>query len=473
MTVRTDKFLPDISAALREAGVCDGMTLSFHHHLRNGDFVVNKTLDALAALGVKDITVALSSVFPVHEPLIGHITSGLVRALDTNYVSGPVAKAVSRGVLAQPVMFRSHGGRPRAVGEGSLNIDIACVAAPCVDSMGNVNGSQGPSACGSLGYILPDVEHAAKVIAITDFVGKTPLSSVSIPHNRVDYIVKVDSIGNPAGIVSGSISLTRDPVAHAIARNAQAVIRASGLLRDGFNYQTGAGGASLAASQYLREDMSRMGLRGGFLLGGITAYMVDMLKEGLFDAIFDVQCFDLSSVRSLAENAAHHEISADSYANPKQKSCCVDFLDAALLGASEVDVHFNVNVHTDSNGMLIGGSGGHNDAAAGAKMTIIVAPLVRARLPIVVERCTTITTPGDTVDALVTERGIAVNPGRTELAARLKEARLPLYSIEELRAVALNITGTPQKLEPGDRLVGLVEYRDGTIIDSIYATRDT
>jgi citrate lyase subunit alpha/citrate CoA-transferase len=197
--------------------------------------------------------------------------------------------------------------------------------------------------------------------------------------------------------------------------------------------------------------------------------MVDMLQEGLFDAIYDVQCFDLSSVQSIAENAAHHEISADSYANPDQKSCCVDFLDAVLLGASEVDVSFNVNVHTDSNGILIGGSGGHNDAAAGAKMTIIAAPLVRARLPIVVDRCTTITTPGNTVDVLVTERGIAVNPARAELRDRLKEARLPLYSIEELRAMALAITGTPQKLAVSDKLVGIVEYRDGSVIDSIYA----
>jgi len=471
--MRTDKFLPDIAAALREAGVRDGMTLSFHHHLRDGDFVVNRVLDALAALGVKDTRIALSSIFPVHAPLIAHIKSGLVRALDTNYVSGPVAKAISRGILAQPVMFRSHGGRPRAIGEGSLHIDIACVAAPCVDGMGNISGARGPSACGSLGYILPDAEHAAKVIAITDFVSEETPSAISIPHNRVDYVVKVDSIGEPAGIVSGSISLTRDPVAHAIARNAQAVIRASGLLRDGFNYQTGAGGASLAASQYLRDDMRRMSLHGGFLLGGITRYMVDMLEEGLFDAIFDVQCFDLAGVRSIAENAAHYEISADSYANPKQKSCYVDFLDAALLGASEVDVHFNVNVHTDSSGILIGGSGGHNDAAAGAKMTIIVAPLVRTRLPVVVERCTTVTTPGRHVDVLVTERGIAVNPAQADLAARLREARLPLYSIEELRAMALNITGAPQKLVLSDKLVGLVEYRDGTIIDSIYATNDS
>ncbi len=467
--MRTDKFLPDIATALKEAGLTDNMTLSFHHHLRNGDFVVNMVVEAAAAMGIKGLTLALSSVFPVHKALLPHIENGVVTALDTNYMSGPLAQAVSRGIFEKPVMFRSHGGRPRAIGEGSLKIDIAIAAAPCVDKYGNINGTSGPSACGSLGYIMADCRHAAKVIAVTDFVSDKALDHVSIPHSQVDHIVVVDKIGDPAGIVSGSISLTRDPVALAIARNAQSVIRASGLMQDGFNYQTGAGGASLAASLFLREDMKRMGIKGGFLLGGITKYMVEMLEEGLFDTIFDVQCFDLSSVQSLAKNAGHKEISSDTYANPKQKSCCVDYLDAVLLGASEIDVDFNVNVLTDSNGVIIGGSGGHNDAAAGAKLTIIVAPLIRARLPIVTERCTTITTPGKTVDVLVTERGIAVNPGRPDLADRLKSAKLPVFTIQELRQKALAITGKPQAPARKDRVVGMVEYRDGTIIDNVYA----
>lgn len=464
-----NKFLPDLVTALRDAGLCDNMTLSFHHHLRNGDFVANMVLDAAAEMGIKGLTIAMSSLFPVHKELIRHIESGVIRAIDTNYMSGPLAAAVSKGILEQPVMFRSHGGRPRAIQDGSLKIDIAVVAAPCVDTYGNVNGVQGPSACGSLGYILPDVEHANKVVAITDYVAEGALTHVSIPHNRIDHIVVVDKIGDPSGIVSGSINLTRDPVALAIARNAQAVIKASGMMRDGFNYQTGAGGASLAAAVHLGEDMRHLGIKGGFLLGGITKFMVEMLDQGLFEQIFDVQCFDLSSVRSMLNNPLHQEISADTYANPKQKSCCVDFLDVVLLGASEIDTLFNVNVLTDSNGMIIGGSGGHNDAAAGAKLTIIVAPLVRARLPIVVERCTTITTPGNTVDVLVTERGIAVHPQRTDLIEQLKETRLPVFTIEELREMALKITGTPNTTTRTDKVVGLVEYRDGTIVDKVYA----
>ena len=465
------KYISTIAAALRECGLKDGMTLSFHHHLRNGDHVVNMTMDAVAALGVKDITVACSSLFPVHEHLIEHIKTGVITGLDTDYMSGPLAKAITGGILPTPVIFRSHGGRPRAIGEGSLKIDIAVVAAPAVDAMGNITGTEGPSACGSLGYIIPDTQHAAKVIAVTDHVVEGGLARISIPHDVVDHVVVVDKIGDPAGIVSGSISLTRDPVALAIARNAQAVIRASGLLQDGFCYQTGAGGASLAASLFLREDMRAMKVHGGFLLGGITKYMVEMLEEGLFDNVFDVQCFDLSSVKSIAQNPRHVEISADTYANPNRKSNCVDFLDAVLLGGTEIDLDFNVNVTTDSNGNIIGGSGGHNDAAAGAKLTIIVAPLVRARLPIVVEKCTTLTTIGSTVDVLVTERGIAVNPARKELAERLRDARLPVCGIEDLHDQAVRMTGKPLAYERGDKVVGTMEYRDGTIVDHIYATK--
>ena len=114
------KYISTIAAALRECGLKDGMTLSFHHHLRNGDHVVNMTMDAVAALGVKDITVACSSLFPVHEHLIEHIKTGVITGLDTDYMSGPLAKAITGGILPTPVIFRSHGGRPRAIGEGSL-----------------------------------------------------------------------------------------------------------------------------------------------------------------------------------------------------------------------------------------------------------------------------------------------------------------------------------------------------------------
>jgi citrate lyase subunit alpha/citrate CoA-transferase len=279
--------------------------------------------------------------------------------------------------------------------------------------------------------------------------------------------VGIDHIGNPAGIESGITRLTRDPTALRIARQACSLIEHSGSLAHGVNFQTGAGGASLATAHFLRQTMRDRKIQGGYLLGGITHYHVDIYNENLFHTIYDVQCFDQAAIRSMAVNSGHREISASLYASPTQKSCYVDGLDVVVLGATEIDVDFNVNVHTDSNGFVIGGSGGHSDTAEGADLTIIVAPLVRGRLPIVVDKVITRTTPGETVDALVTEYGIAVNPRNTGLRDRLKEARMPLFEIEELRDMAIAVTGRPDPVDISGRVIARVEYRDGTIIDEI------
>ena len=146
----------------------------------------------------------------------------------------------------------------------------------------------------------------------------------------------------------------------------------------------------------------------------------------------------------------------------------MDSLDVVILGATEIDTDFNVNVHTDSNGCLMGGSGGHTDAAAGAKLTMILAPLVRARLPIVTDRVTCISTPGASIDVLVTQRGIAVNPLRPELADKLRQAGLPVVDIHDLKARAESITGIPRRIPRGDRAVAQVLGRDGTLQDTVW-----
>lgn len=461
------KLVNSLPEAIKLCGLEDGMTVSFHHHLRNGDYVLNMVMNTIGDMGYKNIKVAVSSIFPIHEPLIGLMEKGVVTALDTNYISGPVGEALSYGLLGKPVMFRTHGGRPRAIESGQLSIDIAFIAAPAADHYGNINGVDGPSACGSLGYAFPDAMHAKKVVAVTDHLAPYPLTPISIEQCRVDYVVKVDSIGNPKGIVSGTTRVTRDPVGLAMARYAVRVIEHSGLLENGFSFQTGAGGASLAAAYYLKKIMLEKGIRGSFGLGGITGYFVEFLEEGLFDTLLDVQCFDLEAVRSLKNNPRHQEISVSSYANPGAKGCAVDNLDIVILGAAEIDTSFNVNVHTDSNGVIIGGSGGHSDAAAGAKLAMIIAPLFRGRLPIVVDRVLTVSTPGETVDVLVTERGIAVNPARVELRERLAEAGLPVLDIGELKKMAEGLTGKPRSIRTGEKVVATVEYRDGRIIDTI------
>ena len=156
------------------------------------------------------------------------------------------------------------------------------------------------------------------------------------------------------------------------------------------------------------------------------------------------------------------------YASPSSKSAVVDSLDVVILGATEIDTDFNVNVHTDSNGYIMGGSGGHSDTAAGSKLSMIIAPMFRARMPIVTDHVTCISTPGKDIDVLVTQGGIAVNPRNAELKQRLQAAGLPVVDIHELKEKAERITGTPSRLPKGDRAVAEVIYRDGTLLDTIY-----
>ncbi|MCI6817030.1 MAG: citrate lyase subunit alpha [Clostridium sp.] len=463
-----NKLLPTIKDAIIASGLRDGMTVSFHHHLRNGDYVLNMVMQTIAELGIRDLTVNASSLFDTHRPLIGHIENGVVTTLMTDYMSGELGRFISAGGMKNPVQFRTHGGRPCDIANGKTPIDVAFIAAPASDMMGNCTGKQGKSACGSLGYAMPDARHAKYTVVITDELVNYPLIDWSIPETDVDAVVVVDSIGNPKGIVSGTTKITRDPVGLSMAMTAVDVIKASGLLKDGFSFQTGAGGASLAAAKYLKDVMLAEGIRGSFGLGGITGYMVDMLNEGCFESLMDVQCFDLKAVESIRSNPRHQEISAIHYASPEAKSATVDSLDVVILGATEIDTDFNINVHTDSNGRIMGGSGGHSDTAAGAKLAMIIAPLSRARLPIVTDRVTCISTPGSSIDVLVTQKGVAVNPKNAELRDRLIAAGIKVMDIRELKALAESVSGVPEKPVFGERIVADVIYRDGTVIDHIY-----
>lgn len=464
------KLVDSIREAVRLSGLKDGMTVSFHHHLRNGDFVLNLVMEEIARQGIRDLTINASSLFDAHMPLISHIEQGVVRRIQTDYMAAGLGRAISGGLMQEPVQFRTHGGRPSDIALGRTPIDVAFIAAPAADPMGNCSGKYGPSACGSLGYAFADAMYAKKVIVITDNLVSYPLLDWSIPENYVDYVVCVDAIGNPRGIVSGTTQITRDPVGLVMASLAAQVIWHSGLLCDGFSFQTGAGGASLAAAKFLKEIMLREKIQGSFGLGGITGYMVEMLQAGCFQSLLDVQCFDLKAVESIRTDPRHQEISAMQYASPSAKSAAVDSLDVVILGATEIDTDFNVNVHTDSNGCIMGGSGGHSDTAAGAKLSMIIAPMFRARLPIVTERVTCVSTPGRDIDVLVTQGGIAVNPKNRELLLRLRDARLPVLDIHELKEKTEAITGAPRRPAHGDRAVAQVIGRDGTQIDTIYNT---
>lgn len=445
----------------------DGITVSSHHHLRNGDAVLNMMMLELQRRGIKDITLVASSLFPVHKELIPLLEDGTITNIITSYISGDLAKAISKGKLKGKILMQSHGGRARSIIDKNVVIDYAFIAAPSCDPMGNISGVNGEASCGSMGYAIADAIYAKKKIAITDTIVAYPNYPSDITEDYVDYILKVDSIGDKNGIVSGTTKVTKDPVGLKIAKDTLKVMKASGLLKDGFSYQSGAGGISLAVTDFLRDYMIKENIKGSFASGGITGYLTDMLEEGLFTSLYDVQCFDLKAIESIKKNANHLRMSGSEYGNP-EVSAVVDNLDVVILGATEIDLDFNVNVITGADGVLMGGSGGHQDTAAGAKMSIIVSKLFSSRLPVIKNRVDVIATPGTTIDVLVTERGIAVNPLRQDLIEKFKENGLNVMTIQELKAIADNFMGEPKEIKKKDRIIGYSEYRDGSILDEIH-----
>ena len=455
----------------RDLGLRDGAVLSFHHHLRNGDAVLCAAIEAAARAGLRDLHVAASSIFPVHAPLVRHMEAGVVTGLCTNFLSGPVAEAVSRGVLAKPVILRTHGGRARAIEAGEIRIDAAFVAAPCADAMGNVSGTEGPCAFGVLGYPISDAAHAAKVVAVTDTLVPFPAPRIQIPQDDVDMVALVPSLGDVSGILSGTTRPSDRPADLEIAAMAARVIEASGLLRDGFSLQNGAGGTSLATAAAVGRAMAARGVTGSFASGGITGFHVDMLEAGLFRSLLDVQCFDLAAIASFRDDPRHQPMSASMYANPHARGAVVDRLDAVVLGAAEIDLDFNVNVTTRADGAIIGGSGGHADTAAGARLAIVTTKLNAAGFPKIVDRVGTLTTPGPTIDVVVTDAGIAVNPLRADLADRLRTAGLAPVPIADLhRAARARAERAPLRASSGD-IVAVSEYRDGTVTDVVRRLR--
>lgn len=468
---KSSKLVDSIERAVREVGFKDSMTISFHHHFRNGDYIVNMVMDTIAKLGFKDIRVAASSLTTVHEPLIEHIRNGVISRIETSGIRGRLAEEISRGLMNIPVVIRSHGGRARAIEKGELTIDVAFLGVSSCDEYGNANGCSGKSICGSLGYAIVDANYAKNVVLISDNLVEYPNLPDSISQTKVDYIVRVDEVGDTNGIMSGATRLTKNPRELLIAKNTARFIDACGYLREGFSMQTGSGGSALAVSRFLRDLMIEKKITASFALGGITQQLVDLHEEGLVECLFDTQSFDLRSAQSVGKNPRHYEIDASYYANPLNKGCVVNKLDFVILSALEVDLDFNVNVITGSDGIIMGASGGHSDTAAGAKLAIVVAPLIRGRIPTIIDRVNTVITPGETVDAIVTDRGIAINPLRKDLWDSIAGSGLPIYPIEKLKQKAEKVTGKPRPIEHLDKIVGIVEYRDGTVIDVIRQVR--
>ncbi len=468
--------LATLEEAIRRSGLKDGMTISFHHHFRGGDKVVNMVVDKLAEMGFKDLHLAASSLSDVHAPLIEHIRNGVITRISTSGLRGELAKEISHGLMKEPVIFRSHGGRGSAIANGDLHIDVAFLGAPSSDPLGNACGysrsENAKSICGSLGYALPDAQYADKVVIITDDLVPYPNTPNAISERNVDFVVVADSVGDSSKISSGAIRDTKNPRDILLAQQAAKVIINSGYFKNGFSIQTGSGGASLAAVKFIRESMIENNIVADFALGGITAHMVKLHEEGLIKRLIDVQSFDKVAAESLRKNPMHKEVSANEYASADEPGSAVHYLDIVILSALEVDVNFNVNVLVGSDGIIRGAIGGHPDTAADSALSIIVCPLLRGRIPCVVDEVTTLITPGSNVDIIVTEYGIAVNPRRPELKERLAKAGLKIVDIHDLRDKAMSVIGQPAELPFGDKVVGVVMNRDGSVMDVIKNIKD-
>jgi citrate lyase subunit alpha/citrate CoA-transferase len=286
------KILHSLHEAIKQGELSDGGTISFHHHFRNGDFLLNMVCHEIAKMGLKDIRLVPSSIQPVNKEIAPYLEKGIITHINCG-TSGQIADMISKGKMNGLLTIRSHGGRARSIENGDVNIDIAFIAAPTSDNYGNINGVHGKYACGSLGYAFPDASFANHVVAVTNTLVPFPNNPISISQDHVDNVVVLkEPIGDPSGIVSTTLRVTRDPKGLKIAKDCIEVIKASGLLKEGFSFQSGAGGTTLAATYFLREYMNAKGIKGSFGMGGATEALVKMLEDGLFEAILDVQSFD-------------------------------------------------------------------------------------------------------------------------------------------------------------------------------------
>ena len=110
------KIVETLADALRQCGAKSGMTFSFHHHLRDGDFVVNMVMKAaIEELGLDNLTIAATSLGAAHDPVAEYIEQGKVVGIQTSGIRGKIGEVVSKGLLKTPAIVRSHGGRPRAI----------------------------------------------------------------------------------------------------------------------------------------------------------------------------------------------------------------------------------------------------------------------------------------------------------------------------------------------------------------------
>ncbi len=328
-----NKQISTLKEALVKAGLKDGMTISTHHHFREGDLVANMVFDCAHELGIKNLCWFPSASFPCHSYLLKYLDDGTISHIEGS-MNGPLGRYCSEGKMSKTAVLRSHGGRYQAIQDGDVKIDIAVIGAGCADTFGNANGVNGNSASGLLGFALADAQYANRVIVVTDNMVAFPCIPWQIQGNYVDFTVKVDQVGIPEKIVSGTTEITRSPDRLLLAEMTARFCDITGIIHNGFSFQTGAGGTALSVGNFFAEIMREKGIKARFARGGSNKYLVQMLEEGLVEYILDGQTFDLEGVRSIRDNPRHVMTSPFTSYNYHSKGNFASMVDVAILGAT-------------------------------------------------------------------------------------------------------------------------------------------
>ena len=466
--------------------ISDGDTISYPHYYRIGDRGLRLIVEKLKMTGKKDIKIYGNAFFDhvdpwlfdaVHEGTIGGLYGNPYRKLGAGIMAGDLLPWVSVGF--------SHGNRVRKLQTGEVDIKVAFGPVPIADRYGNANGIKGnpEHRCGPLGLFTADAEAAEVVCLLAAAVSESLILPASLSMEWVDYVVPVDEAGLASGIGSGTLDVAKaksHPFNVKVAENVTRLLRAAEAVKDDFSFQVGSG-AGLIILENIRNMLKEMKIRANFSMGGVTSLHVDMLEEGTLRQLLHGQLFEPSPkvIDSLLNNPDHHEITTGYYASVANKESAVNLLDVAVLSALEIDLDFNLNT-VCANGRIIGGIGGGQDVAAGADLTIIFLPLAAGKngkgFPKVVEKVYTRTTPGDVVDAVVTEEYVAVNPRsrsrcRDAILENADRFGLTVVTINELHSRSLKRAREfgviPPPAETTDEVVHLIEWRDGTLLDKI------
>ncbi|MBD3404457.1 hypothetical protein GF420_16315 [candidate division GN15 bacterium] len=467
----------------------DGDTISYPHYYRTGDKGLEMVVRKLRETNKRDIKIYGNAFFDHVEPwlfeavrdgIIGGFYGNPYRALGSHITAGEVLPWVSVGV--------SHGNRVRKLQTGEVKVRVAFGPVPIADIHGNANGLYGKEEhlCGPVGLFGADAEYADYVCLLAGTVSERLIMPTPLSMELVDFVVKVDDPGLASGIGSGTLDISHakaNPFNAQVADNVTNVIRAAGVVRDNFAFQVGSG-AGLLILDNIRTMLKESKIRANFAIGGVTSMHVDMLEEGTLRHLMHGQLFEPSPkvIESMRTNPFHHEITTAYYASVANKEAAVNMLDLAVLSTLEVDLEFNLNT-VCAGGRIIGGIGGGQDVAAGADLTIIFMPLATGKngkgFPKVVDKVYTRTTPGEVIDVIVTEEYAAVNPNsrssyKDALLERGKEFGVHLVTMEELHArsqeKAQSFGTVPAAKEPGDEVVHVIEWRDGTLLDVIRKT---